>query len=89
VRSTSHEQTLLFEMRSGSSYLNELPRRCPGLDRNDTLMYRSSVGQLCNVDIVTVLDDWGFGFSPGISCGLGMFHPISDRSVEEMRESTE
>ena len=78
-----NDRTLLFEMRTGPAYRNDLPRNCPGLDRNDTLMYRSSVGQLCNIDIITVLDDWGFGFSPGVSCGLGMFHPVDEQAAEE------
>lgn len=73
-----NDRTLVFNMRAGTSYRNDLPRRCPGLDERDTLMYRSSVGQLCNIDIVTVLDDIGFGFSPGVSCSLGMFHPITE-----------
>ena len=84
-----NDRTLVFEMRTGSSYRNDLPRSCPGLDDNDTLMYRSSVGQLCNIDIVTVLDDWGFGFSPGVSCGLGMFHPITEQAVEDLAQSSE
>src|SRR5690606_8714520 len=69
--------TLIFRMRGNTVYRNDLPHRCPGLKRNDTLMYRSSVGSLCSVDMVTVLQDWGFGFAPGASCGLGMFHPIT------------
>ena len=78
-----NDRTLLFEMRAGESYRNDLPRNCPGLDENDTLMYRSTVGQLCNIDIITVLDDWGFGFAPGVSCGLGMFHPVDEQTAQE------
>lgn len=84
-----NDRTLVFEMRTGSSYRNDLPRSCPGLDDNDTLMYRSSVGQLCSIDIVTVLDDWGFGFAPGVSCGLGMFHPINEQTAEDLAQSGE
>lgn len=84
-----NDRTLVFEMRAGSSYRNDLPRSCPGLDDNDTLMYRSSVGQLCNIDIVTVLDDWGFGFSPGVSCSLGMFHPVTEQTAEDLAQSSD
>lgn len=87
--SVVNDRTLVFEMRAGSSYRNDLPRNCPGLDEDDTLMYRSSIGQLCNIDIVTVLDDWGFGFSPGVSCSLGMFHPITEQSAEDLAQSGE
>lgn len=81
-----NDRTLVFRMRTGKSYRNDLPRVCPGLSRDDTLMYRSSIGQLCDIDIVTVLDDWGFGFSPGVSCGLGMFSPIDEEENAEPAE---
>jgi hypothetical protein len=76
--------TLIFHMRGDTVYRNDLPHRCPGLKADDTLMYRSSVGRLCSIDIVTVLEDWGFGFAPGASCGLGMFQPITEEIAEEM-----
>ena len=81
--------TLIFRMRGNTVYRNDLPHRCPGLRRNDTLMYRSSVGSLCSVDMVTVLEDWGFGFAPGASCGLGMFHPITEQIADEMLRAEE
>jgi hypothetical protein len=76
--------TLVFRLRGGKVYRNELPHRCPGLRSNDTLMYRSSAGRLCSVDVLTVLEDWGFGFAPGASCGLGMFEPITAQIADEM-----
>ena len=81
--------TLIFRMRGDAVYRNDLPHRCPGLRRNETLMYRSSVGSLCSVDMVTVLQDWGFGFAPGASCGLGMFHPITEQIADEMLRAEE
>jgi hypothetical protein len=81
--------TLVFRVRRGKVYRNELPHRCPGLRPNDTLMYRSSVGQLCSVDVVTVLENWGFGFAPGASCGLGMFEPITAQIADEMLRAGE
>lgn len=81
--------TLIFRMRGGEVYRNDLPHECPGLRRDDVLMYRSSVGQLCSVDIVTVLEDWGFGFSPGASCGLGMFEPITEQIADELMGSAD
>lgn len=80
-------ETLVFRMRGGDVYRNDLPHSCPGMRRNDTLMYRTSVGRLCNVDVVTVLEDWGFGFAPGASCGLGMFHPITEEIADELMEA--
>jgi hypothetical protein len=81
--------TLVFRMRRGKVYRNELPHRCPGLRSNDTLMYRSSAGRLCSVDVVTVLENWGFGFAPGASCGLGMFEPITGQIADEMLRAAE
>ena len=81
--------TLIFRMRGNTVYRNDLPHRCAGLRKNDTLMYRSSVGRLCSVDMVTVLEDWGFGFAPGASCGLGMFHPITEQIADEMLRAGE
>ncbi len=80
-------RTLIFRMRNGDVYRNRLPRQCPGLRPRVTLMYRSSVGQLCSVDIITVLQDRGFGFFPGASCGLGMFEPITKDIADELLRS--
>lgn len=82
-------RNLVFRMRDGSVYRNHLPNACPGLRPRDTLMYRSSAGQLCSVDIITVLEDRGFGFSPGASCGLGMFEPITEAIADELVRSAE
>jgi len=79
--------TLVFRMRGGKVYRNELPHRCPGLRSNDTLMYRASAGRLCSIDVITVLEDWGFGFAPGASCGLGMFEPITAQIADEMQRA--
>lgn len=79
-----NDDTLIFEMRGGKYFRNDLPHRCPGMRRSDTLMYRAATGMLCNVDIITVLDDWGFGFSPGVSCGLGMFTPVTKEEAEDI-----
>ena len=78
------DQNILFYMKNGDVYRNELPRRCPGLAVEDTFMYRTSLNQLCNVDIITVLRSMGFGFQPGISCGLGMFERIDELTAEEL-----
>lgn len=75
---------ILFYMHGGDIYLNKLPHRCPGLGFEKTFMYRTSVGQLCDLDIISVLDDMGFGFRPGISCGLGMFHPVSEDEAKAL-----
>ena len=81
------DQNILFYMRGKDVYLNHLPYPCAGLRVNDTFMYRTSLNQLCNVDIITVLDNIGFGFSPRNSCGLGLFYPVSKENVKILKEN--
>lgn len=78
------DRNILFYMKGGEIYRNELPYRCQGLREESAFMYRTSLNQLCNVDIITVLNNIGFGFSPGASCGLGMFHPVEPLTAEQL-----
>ncbi len=80
------DQNILFHMRGGDIYRNHLPHRCPSLGFHESFMYRTSLNQLCNVDIITVLTDIGFGFSPGASCGLGLFYPVTEDDVKMLKE---
>jgi len=82
-------QTLVFEMNQKRMYLNTLPYRCPGLDRNSTIMYRTTLNQLCDLDIITVLDPMGRGFMPGASCGLGKFSLLSDDQYKSLKAARE
>ena len=79
------DYNILFYMRGKKVYINKLPRKCPGLFRADSFMYKTSLSQLCNVDIITALDNIGFGFSRGASCGLGKFYPIDIERAKELR----
>jgi hypothetical protein len=79
------DQTILFYMKNRTIYRNLLPHACPGLEREERFMYRVSLSQLCNVDVVSVLEDWGFGFTQGPSCMLGMFQPISPETADELK----
>jgi len=49
-------------------------------------MYRTSLNQLCSLDIITVLDNIGGGFEQAGSCGLGKFKPISKVEYEALRK---
>lgn len=72
------DSTIMFYMNNGRMYMNELPHRCPGLREDGTFMYRVSTTQLCNIDVITVLERFGAGFMQGASCGLGKFQPVSE-----------
>ncbi|MDZ7769256.1 MAG: hypothetical protein U5K38_09335 [Woeseiaceae bacterium] len=77
-------QNLLVYMRGGDIYRNRLRNRCPGLRKNRPLMYSTTTSQLCDLDRITVLYDRGAGFTPGASCGLGRFIPVSEEDAEAL-----
>jgi hypothetical protein len=81
------DHNILFYMRGGDIYRNQLPHRCPGLRNERTFMYRTSLSQLCDLDIITVLNDAGFGFTPGASCGLGRFYPITKEEAKALQKA--
>lgn len=81
------DYNILFYMRNGDIYVNHLPRRCPGLRRERTFSYRTTMSRLCNVDLITVLDRMGSGFQPGVSCGLGLFYPITSEEAQALKEA--
>lgn len=69
------DQTIDFVLRNGTIMRNTLPARCPGLGFERAFSYRTSIPQVCNVDIVTVVIQGG-GPQIGASCGLGVFQPV-------------
>jgi hypothetical protein len=77
IRSTRviDDQTIDFEMRGGELLRNTLPNRCPGLGFERAFSYRTSINQLCSVNIITVVVQGG-GPQIGASCGLGQFQPV-------------
>lgn len=77
IRSTRviDDRTIDFTMRGGQVYRNTLPNRCPGLGFERAFSYQTSINQLCNVNIITVVQQGG-GPPRGASCGLGMFQPV-------------
>lgn len=78
------DQNILFRMRGKQVFRNTLPRKCPGLERENRISYRTSAGRLCNIDTITVLEQFGVGFRPGFTCQLGEFVPLSPAEVEEL-----
>lgn len=60
-------------------YRNVLPGGgCPALGFERRFSYRTSISQLCSVDIITVLQSGGpNNLMPGASCGLGKFQPVT------------
>jgi len=78
------DQNILFRMRGDQVFRNHLPRRCPGLERENRIAYRTTAGRLCSIDTITVLEQFGVGFRDGFTCRLGEFVPLSPAEVEEL-----
>ena len=69
-----------FHMSGGKVYRNVLPNSCPSLGFEERFLYKTSLSELCSVDIITVLTSPGL--SPGASCGLGKFQPVKLASTK-------
>lgn len=78
IRSTKvvDNSTIDFRMVGGKTYRNTLPYSCSGLKFEDRFSYRTSLNQLCSVDIVRVLHDQGGQLTEGAGCGLGKFQMV-------------
>lgn len=78
------DQNIIFRMRGDRVYRNHLPRKCPGLERENRIAYETRSSRLCSIDTITVLEDFGVGFRPGFTCRLGEFVPLSPAEIEEL-----
>lgn len=84
IRSTDviDDQTIDFVMRNGDIYRNNLPHSCSGLGFEEAFSYKTSTNQLCNVDIIHVLDQTAGRIETRAACGLGKF-----QQIEKIREN--
>jgi hypothetical protein len=65
-----------FRVNGRKWYRNTLPHSCPSLGFEERYSHRTSINQLCSVDIITVLHSYGGDLRQGAGCGLGKFQPI-------------
>lgn len=65
-----------FRTNGNKWYRNTLPNSCPSLGFEERFSYRTSISQLCSVDIIRVLQSYGGRLQEGAGCGLGKFQPI-------------
>jgi hypothetical protein len=70
------DHTIDFIVSGNKVYRNILPNNCPSLASERRFLYKTSISQLCSVDIITVLYS-AADLSRGASCGLGKFQPMS------------
>lgn len=74
------DQTIFFRGAGSTAYLNKLPRTCSRLAIEERFAYRTSVGQLCHLDVITVVDNYGRSWN---RCGLGKFEELKSKSAIE------
>jgi hypothetical protein len=80
------DRTILFFLRGNKLvYRTYLPHECPGLERNDRFAYEARNGQLCDVDVITVLEQMGVSLHPTFTCRLGKFIPITAEEAEDLK----
>jgi hypothetical protein len=79
------DQDILFLMKDKAIYRNQLPHACAGLTRREAFMYRVVLSQLCDTDVITMLERWDFGFTPTESCLLGKFELINNDAADALR----
>lgn len=84
-----NERNILFILRGNKIYRNVLPRRCPSLRNNRAISYRPTLNRLCESDLITVLEDPGFGSMAGPSCVLGKFYLMTEAEADALREEME
>lgn len=78
------ERTIVFRLRGGEYFSNILERDCPGLDRHERFMHETRGGRLCDIDTITVLEQWAGRISQGFTCSLGQFHPITEIEAQDL-----
>lgn len=77
------DRTIDFEMTGGKVFRNTLPNRCPRLGFEEAFSYSTSLNQLCNTDIIYVLENFGGQIQQGPGCGLGKFVPVEYVAEDE------
>jgi len=80
---------ILFYMNGKVVLHNILPRQCNGLAREDRFSYKTSIGRLCNNDMIRVLHSDPFspyGLREGVGCRLGKFHKITREDAAALKD---
>lgn len=70
------DRTIDFAMLGGKLYRNTLPYACPRIGFERAFTYETRTSQLCNSDIIYVLESAGSELRRGVGCGLGKFVPV-------------
>lgn len=76
-------QNILFYVRNKKVYNNHLPHSCGGLAAGNAFQYETSQSELCDTDIIRVVNSTTGELLPGASCGLGLFVPAETKPKVE------
>ena len=68
------DRHILFKLRNGDLYLNRLGKGCGGLRFNKTYSFDNRLSQLCQNELISVVDTFTSGTLG--SCGLGTFEKL-------------
>ncbi len=67
------DKTIIFKMRGKKYYKNDLGSRCSGLGFAKAFSMKTHSSQVCSIDIIRVLNNYGGQLQEGAGCGLGKF----------------
>ncbi len=78
IRETRVRSDSVIDFRTNGNkwYRNTLPNSCPSLGFEERYSHETSLNQICSVDIIHVLHDYGGRLQNGAGCGLGKFQPV-------------
>ena len=68
------DHTIDFHLSRGEIYRNTLPDRCSQLGVEKRFAYEASIGRLCSVETISVIQARAAG--PATRCSLGKFVPV-------------
>ncbi len=82
------DSTILFYMRGGNkpTYRTALPHDVPQPRSRRPLLLQDDDESLCDIDLITVLEQFGAGLRDGFTCRLGPFYPIPYEEAELLRK---
>ena len=83
------DRSILFYLRGGGVYHNQLGSQCHGLKREGRFTYDVVRGELCASAQIAVLRELGGRWMPTAVCQLGLFVPISLEEAEDVIDAAE
>jgi hypothetical protein len=79
------DRNIVFTLRDGTIYNNQLPRQCPSLRRDSVVNYAVENSRLCAGASFQVLWETSLGnYVPAFVCRLGSFVPITAAELDDL-----